>query len=60
MLILSCLDPDMLILISLLFALRYALQKSLKKLLSHGTILVGHGLNNDLQGMFCHFTCLSC
>ncbi|KAL0343732.1 UNVERIFIED_CONTAM: Small RNA degrading nuclease 3 [Sesamum angustifolium] len=26
-------------------------QKSLKKLLSHGTILVGHSLNNDLQAL---------
>ncbi|KAK4488410.1 hypothetical protein RD792_004173 [Penstemon davidsonii] len=26
-------------------------QKSMKKLLSHGTILVGHSLNNDLQAM---------
>lgn len=47
----SCLDFDMLIRISLFFALHYVLQKSMKKLLSHGTILVGHGLNNDLHGM---------
>ncbi|XAR74025.1 Exoribonuclease II [Bertholletia excelsa] len=26
-------------------------QKSMKKLLSHGTILVGHSLNNDLQAL---------
>ncbi|KAI3451985.1 hypothetical protein Pfo_008650 [Paulownia fortunei] len=26
-------------------------QKSIKKLLSHGTILVGHSLNNDLQAL---------
>lgn len=26
------------------------LQKSMKKLLSNGTILVGHSLNNDLKG----------
>ncbi|KAA8547150.1 hypothetical protein F0562_003584 [Nyssa sinensis] len=27
------------------------IQKSMKKLLSHGTILVGHSLNNDLQAL---------
>lgn len=40
----------MYILVCLLFTLCGALQKSMKKLLSHGTILVGHSLNNDLQG----------
>lgn len=27
------------------------IQKSMKKILSHGTILIGHGLNNDLQAL---------
>ncbi|PIN09355.1 3'-5' exonuclease [Handroanthus impetiginosus] len=31
-------------------------QKSLKKLLSHGTILVGHSLNNDLQALKLAYT----
>ncbi|GFQ02824.1 small rna degrading nuclease 3 [Phtheirospermum japonicum] len=31
-------------------------QISLKKILSHGTILVGHSVNNDLQGKFCNLT----